>query len=199
MYSRHSKSLHSTALQSTAHYCSEALKLLFWWFKRWVASRTGLTYPHRQKFPSPSQSLGSVDWFFCLLLFFFSFRLVGVMWAAQAATAADTGRTTSKLTPQPMVLTAMHWSCTFCPPSGASQSCLLLISCCFPPSTTASPALWVTIVFFSLYSPTHSLSFALSFSWCISTCVNTQFSITTPLIYLSLMVCYYCCCPLAWQ
>lgn len=103
------------------------------------------------------------------------------MWAAQAATAADTDRTTSKLTPQPMVFTAMPWSCTFSSLSGVFQSSLLLINCSFPPSTTASPALWMTIVFFfCLYSPTHSLSFVLSFSWYISTWVNTQFYITTP-------------------
>lgn len=155
-----------TAQHSTAHYCLEELKLLFWWFKRWIASGTGLTYPHRQKFPFP---LSSVHWL-CWLFFLhqpsataklaFSSRLVGVMWAAQAATAADTDRTTSKLTPQPTVFTAMPWSCTFCSPSGVSQSCLLLISCSFLPSTTASPALWMTIVFFFVL-----LSHSLSLVW----------------------------------
>lgn len=84
----------STAQPSTAHYCLEELKLFFWWFKWWIASGAGLMYPHRQKFLSPPSPLALVPVFFLHLpnataKLAFSFRLVGVIWAAQAATAAD--------------------------------------------------------------------------------------------------------------
>lgn len=188
----------STAQPSTAHYCLEELKLFFWWFKWWIASGAGLMYPHRQKFLSPPSPLALVPVFFYTYpMLLQSLPSPSGLWGwyeqhrQPQQKTEQTDRTTSKLTPQPMVFTVMPWSCTFCIPSGASQSCLLLISCslnhCF-----SCPLNDHCLLYFSLLSHSFSL-LALSFSWYVSTCGNTVFSIRIPLIHLSLTVCYCYC------